>query len=263
LKHISVSHREESSMIDPHEADVPSDPTPAPHANGGRRSFLRSALAGVGVPALTFGLASSAQARTPRARTPRKPAAKPRTTPGHRAPAPPALYPGWNAGNFSTIRSDENQHVAGILAILGAAARPKPTFQGLQQSAPQAFANMARTLENVGVGAYLGAVPLIQSADYLAAAASIALIEARHAGYLNTLLNMTLTLNAEGETSAFEVPLTPQQVVDMASPFIADLNGGPPLLPLMNDLDILNFALALEYLEAEFYNINVPIFFGV
>jgi hypothetical protein len=27
---------------------------------------------------------------------------------------------------------------------------------------------------------------------------------------------------------------------------------------LSNPIDVLNFALALEFLEAEFYNINVP-----
>ena len=34
-----------------------------------------------------------------------------------------------------------------------------------------------------------------------------------------------------------------------------------PSKPLKSDIDILNFALLLEYLEATFYDINVPIYY--
>ncbi len=45
-------------------------------------------------------------------------------------------------------------------------------------------------------------------------------------------------------------------------PFIKSLNGGSdPSKPLQNDIDILNFALLLEYLEATFYDTNVPRFY--
>jgi hypothetical protein len=177
----------------------------------------------------------------------------------------PELYKAWNIDNFRQIQADENAHVAFLVNALGSAARPMPIFQGLEQSKVHEFAVVSRTLENTGVGAYLGALPVLASTQlgqqYLGAAGSIALIEARHAGYLNTLLDLNIVENITGNVSSLDTPLTPQQVVTLASPFIASLNGGPPLIPaggLTNAIDILNFALALEYLEAEFYNLNVP-----
>ena len=178
----------------------------------------------------------------------------------------PNLYPRWNAMLFNGIRDDENAHQAFLVTALGSAARPKPTFRNLLQPNLRAFGAVSMALENTGTGAYLGAVPIIFSKQYLAAAGSIALIEARHSGYLNVLFNLDTTVNALGTQQEFETPLTVAQVVNLASPFIAGLNGGPPLTfnatpSRANDIAILNFALALEYLEAEFYNTNVPVYF--
>jgi hypothetical protein len=169
---------------------------------------------------------------------------------------------------FESIQKHETDHVAFLVQALGAAARPKPNFQGLEQANFPAFVQLAQTLENTGVAAYLGAAPFLDSSDFLAAAGSIMTVEARHAGYLNAYVNDPLTGNAVDEDAnpSFDSPLTAEQVAAAAGGFIADLNGGPPVgystVPSpANDVEILNFALALEYLEAEFYNLNVPKFY--
>lgn len=170
--------------------------------------------------------------------------------------------------DFKSIQSHENAHVSFLRTALGSAARPKPTFKGLETNTYAEFVAVSQTLENTGVGAYLGAAPYINSSAYLAAAASIATVEARHAGFLNDTNEALLTFatqNGSGDP-AFDKPLTDGQIRSAVGPFIASLNGGPAvdyafLRSNNNDLRILNFALALEYLEAEFYNINVPKFF--
>jgi hypothetical protein len=162
-----------------------------------------------------------------------------------------------NKAAFTEIMNDETAHVAFIKQALGTNARPKPTFQKLEQNDIMTFAQVSMALENTGVGAYLLAAPSISNKAYLAAAGGILTIEARHAGFLDVLLGQPISANG-----AFDKPLTQAAIVMAASPFIASLNGGPdPSKPLGSDLDILNFALLLEYLEADFYTTNVPKFF--
>lgn len=184
-----------------------------------------------------------------------------------RAEAAPAR--GTNAEDFRSIRTHETAHVQFLVGALGAAARPKPTFQGLEQRRFIDFVRISQALENTGVGAYLGAAPVIDSPAYLAAAGSIATIEARHAGFLNVYVGDPITGGAFNPTAdrAFEEPYSPDEVRTAAGPFFAnptelaqvdyDENNPSPA----NDILILNFALALEYLEADFYDINVPKFF--
>ncbi len=161
---------------------------------------------------------------------------------------------------FTEIMNDETAHVSFLQAALtkaGALPRAKPTFKGLKQTDIMAFANLAQVFENVGVGAYLMAAPAIANKAYLAAAGSILTIESRHAGFLDVLLGKPISANG-----AFDKPITQAQIVKDVAPFIVNLNGGSdPSGALKNDADILNFALLLEFLEAEFYTSNVPTLF--
>ena len=180
----------------------------------------------------------------------------------------PSLYANENVMEFKAIQTHENAHVQYLITAItnaGGTPRPEPSFVNLTQPNLVTFAQVSQALENTGVGAYLGAAPYISNSAYVGAAGSILAIEAHHAGYLNVLLDQIMTYNVNKETPSFEAALTADEVVDLAGPFVTSLNGGPPLTysttpSAANDIAILNFALALEYLEASFYNINVPIF---
>lgn len=86
----------------------------------------------------------------------------------------------------SAIRHDEEQHVIFLRAALGSAAVKKPTIKldalGFGFGSVNDFLRLSRIFEDVGVSAYLGAAPLIQSKTYLDAAARIMDTEAQHSG---------------------------------------------------------------------------------
>lgn len=76
------------------------------------------------------------------------------------------------------------------------------------------MAQVARVVENVGVGAYLGGATLISDPVLLDAAGSILTVEARH----QTILNV-LSSSGTAIPSAFDIPLTPSEVLAIAGPF--------------------------------------------
>ena len=76
------------------------------------------------------------------------------------------------------------------------------------------FRNTAAALENTGVSAYDGAGQYLSDPGLLTAAGSIVAVEARHASYLN------LITGVPSAPEAFENPLTPEEVLEIAGPFI-------------------------------------------
>jgi len=164
---------------------------------------------------------------------------------------------------FTDLQIHENGHVAYLRRILGTRARPKPTFRNLDTANFDQFAERSRVFANTGVGALLGAAPLISSKQVLAIAGALLGIESRHAGFLNVFRGRDVTTQAKTERPvAFDLPLSASEVAARVAPFIADLNGGPPLtITPGDDTSILNFTLVLDHLEAEFFNLNVPKYF--
>ncbi len=221
-----------------------------------RRLFLRRSITGVAAAASVGLLAACGSQTTTTGSTTTGNTPTATNTPV--GLALPALSDTKSA--FTEIMNDETAHVAFLKSALqkaGVPVRPKPTFKGLVQADLNSFAKLSQVFENVGVGAYLMAAPAITAKAYLAAAGSILTIEARHAGFLDVLLGKPVSDNG-----AFDKPIMQADIVKDVSPFIASLNGGQdPSASLKNDGDILNFALLLEYLEAEFYSTNVPTLF--
>ena len=86
---------------------------------------------------------------------------------------------------------------------------------GYEEGDVAGFLATAAALENTGVSAYTGAAQyLIEEDELLTAALTIHGVEARHASYLNVLT---------GEVpfpEAFDPPLTPDEVLEIAGPFI-------------------------------------------
>ena len=114
----------------------------------------------------------------------------------------------------------ESQHVDAIIAALeerGATPVAKPEFafppSGIASQA--AVLETAATLEPVGVGAYLGAAPLIQEGELLAAAGSIAGVEGEHVVAVTNLIS-----GLPAAVEAFPAPLTMDEVLAAVSPFI-------------------------------------------
>jgi uncharacterized membrane protein YgdD (TMEM256/DUF423 family) len=135
---------------------------------------------------------------------------------------------GVNAGLFKdafldqivAIRDHEMAHADAIAKTLGqlgaeVPATPQFTFPNGSFSDAATFLDLAATFEPVGVGAYLGAAPLISSPDILAAAGSIAGVEGEHVVAVNWLLGV-----APYAGEAFPAAMTQDEVLAAVAPLI-------------------------------------------
>jgi len=138
-------------------------------------------------------------------------------------------------GVVENLESHESQHVTAITDLLnsvGATPVSKPTFTFPTDafSSQSSILDLAATFEPVGVGAYLGAAPLISSPDILAAAGSIAGVEGEHVVAINWLLGVVPYAN-----EAFPKAMTLDEVSAAVAPFMGGemmSTGGPTLSPM-------------------------------
>lgn len=123
------------------------------------------------------------------------------------------------------VGETEATHVATLLGVIASAGfKPVEPCQyefGFTDAA--GMVATARVLEAVGVSAYLGAAPLINSSDILAAAATIATVEARHQTFIR------VASSNEPVPAAFDVPLGPRAVFTLAAQFIKSCPEGSNL----------------------------------
>jgi hypothetical protein len=115
------------------------------------------------------------------------------------------------AAFLKTVTADENAHVAFLKKALGSKATSAPKVDFGDATSKAKWIPTSFVLENTGVHAYSGQVLNISNPAYVAAAASILTVEARHASVAGLLMKATpKNISPEG---AFDTPLTAAQVL--------------------------------------------------
>ncbi len=118
----------------------------------------------------------------------------------------------------TTLRDNELEHVDALTATikdLGGKPAPAPGVDfGDAFSSEEAFLELAQTFEDLGVGAYNGAGPMIESTEVLAAAGSIVQNEARHAAAIRLLTK------SNPAPAAFDKALSSAAVLKAVKPLI-------------------------------------------
>lgn len=242
-------------MNEQRDEKMPASEGAVTEAGSSRRSFLTRSASVAALPAALLALAKPAHARP-----------KPK-----RFKPLPNLYSGENQRIFLEILQDEEDHIV-QLTKLADNPRPMPTFRNLVADNPLDFVQMGAMIENGGVGSYLQGLNAISQGghhDYFLTAAGITAVEAQHTGFLNALLDDPIAPSAQANIlqPGVATPIPPDQIRAAVGPFIVSLNGGPAFDYNINQVDddndqaIINFVLVLEFLEVEFYRMNIEKFF--
>ncbi len=124
------------------------------------------------------------------------------------------------------VREHEQAHVAALEGVLSEVGGNPDFASDVQFVFPydsvEAFYDLAQVFEDTGAGAYTAAAPAVDTEEYLAAAAQILAVEARHASYFRVLNNPlpygTGALNPFPQ--AFQERLSVSTVAERVIPFV-------------------------------------------
>ena len=183
---------------------------------------------------------------------------------------------------LNVIASQEAQHGAALTAALGTNVVPVCTYNfSAAIASPTAFLTAAAIFENTGTSAYDGVINGITSPAYATVAATIASVEARHTSWLNYIAGINpvpYTFQPAGTvagtiaavtpyivtcpynvSSVLSITVRPGGVALSSSGAVVStgpsLTGAAPVYTVAqrsNDMNVLQYALVLENLEAAF-----------
>ncbi|ERF68605.1 hypothetical protein EPUS_07166 [Endocarpon pusillum Z07020] len=131
--------------------------------------------------------------------------------------------------NLRFIAQDEEAHVVVLTQeILAAGAKPVESCEynfGKALDDVKSFVSLGSVLEGVGVSAYSGSAPAIESKDLLTAAAAILVAEGLHQGIQRQGLQQVPSANIVG------TPASPTAIFTLASAFIGNCPSTNMALP--------------------------------
>jgi hypothetical protein len=126
--------------------------------------------------------------------------------------------------NLRSFEEQENAHIDALRSLvvrLGMTPLPPCTVTFGRFATAADLVQMAFAIENVGVSAYLGVVPLLRIPQVQTGVASIASVQSRHAAYVG-LLNGQSPAPAAADT-----PRSREEILALLDPFIGRCSATP------------------------------------